>query len=75
MIRFLKDVFFLGLKEFASLRYDRVMLVLVVYALSIAVVLVARGVKLEVSNAAIAIGEPLPNLLRASRGSSTTRQR
>lgn len=55
MIRFLRDVFFLGLKEFASLRHDRVMLVLVVYALSIAVVLVARGVKLEVSNAAIAV--------------------
>ncbi|SON57450.1 Inner membrane transport permease YhhJ [Hartmannibacter diazotrophicus] len=55
MIRFLRDVFFLGLKEFSSLRYDRVMLFLVVYALSIAVMLVARGVKLEVSNAAIAI--------------------
>ncbi|PVE24063.1 ABC transporter permease [Microvirga sp. KLBC 81] len=54
-MRFLKDVFFLGLKEFSSLRYDYVMLGLVVYALSIAVVTVARGVKLEVSNAAIAI--------------------
>lgn len=55
MMRFLKDVFFLGLKEFASLRYDYVMLGMVVYALSIAVVTVAKGVKLEVSNAAIAI--------------------
>src|SRR6476620_416113 len=54
-MRFLKDVFFLGLKEFASLRYDYVMLALVVYSLSIAVVAVARGVKLEVSNAALAI--------------------
>lgn len=54
-MRFLADVFFLGRKEFASLRFDRVMLVLVVYTLSVAVVLVARGVKLEVSNAAVAV--------------------
>lgn len=54
-MRFLKDVFFLGLKEFQSLRYDYVMLALVVYALSVAVVTVARGVKLEVSNAAVAV--------------------
>ena len=55
MIRFLKDVYFLGLKEFASLRSDFVMLGLVVYALSVAVIVVAQGVKLEVSNAAIAV--------------------
>lgn len=54
-MRFFKDVYYLGLKEFSSLRYDYVMLALIVYALSIAVVVVARGVKLEVSNAAIAI--------------------
>ncbi|MEJ1157111.1 ABC transporter permease [Prosthecomicrobium sp. N25] len=54
-LRFLKDVFFLGLKEFTSLRADRVMIVLVVYALSVAVVIVGRGVKLEVTNAAVAI--------------------
>ena len=54
-MRFLSDVFYLGLKEFASLRRDNVMLALVVYSLSIAVVAVARGVKIEVANAAVAI--------------------
>ena len=53
--QFFKDVFHLGLKEFASLRHDYVMLVLVVYSMTVAVATVAKGVKLEVSNAAIAI--------------------
>lgn len=54
-MRRLKNIFFLGLKEFASLRHDYVMLALVVYSLSVAVITVAHGVKLEVSNAAIAV--------------------
>lgn len=54
-MRFLLDLWRLSLKELASLRHDPVMLGLIVYALSVAVVTVATGVKLEVVGAQVAI--------------------
>ncbi|MCE1236390.1 MAG: ABC transporter permease [Hyphomicrobiales bacterium] len=55
MRRFLANLFRLGVKELASLRHDPMMLFLIFYAFSAAVVFVSSGVKLEVSNAAIAV--------------------
>ena len=49
------NVFRLSVKELWSLRADPVMMVLIVYAFTAAVVTVAKGVKLEVSNAAVAM--------------------
>jgi ABC-2 type transport system permease protein len=54
-MRFLLDLWRLALKELASLRHDPVMLGLIVYALSVAVVTVATGVKLEVVGAQVAV--------------------
>lgn len=48
-------VFWLGLKELASLRRDPVMLALIVYAFSVAVYAVATGARMELTNAAVAI--------------------
>ena len=55
MRRFFSNLLRLGVKELASLRHDPMMLFLIVYAFSAAVVFVSTGVKLEVSNAAIAV--------------------
>jgi ABC-2 type transport system permease protein len=55
MRRFVANVFRLGVKELWSLRRDPVMLFLIVYAFSVAVVMVSSGVRLEVVNATIAI--------------------
>ena len=55
MRRFLTNLFRLGVKELASLRHDPMMLFLILYAFSAAVVFVSSGVKLEVTNAAIAV--------------------
>lgn len=54
-MRFLLDLWRLSIKELASLRHDPVMLGLIVYALSVAVVTVATGVKLEVVGAQVAV--------------------
>lgn len=54
-MRPLKNVFWLGLKELASLGRDPVMLVLIVYAFTAAVYAVAEGLKMGVDNAAIAV--------------------
>lgn len=56
-MRAARNVLWLGLKELASLRRDPVMLVLIVYAFSIAVYSVAQGLKMEVSNASIAVAD------------------
>ncbi|EEX08483.1 ABC-2 type transporter [Ruegeria lacuscaerulensis ITI-1157] len=50
----LRNVLLLGQKEFKSLRADPVMFVLIFYVFSVAVYLVATGVRLEVSNASVA---------------------
>lgn len=55
MRRAASNIFRLGLKELHSLRADPVMLVLIVYAFTAAVYLVARGANFEVTNASIAI--------------------
>lgn len=55
MIRFLANVYRLGVKELASLRHDPVMLFLVVYSFTIAVYSVSQGANTEVRNASVAI--------------------
>jgi ABC-2 type transport system permease protein len=54
-MRFLLNLWHLSVKELASLRHDPVMLALIIYALSFAVVTVATGTKLEVVNAQVAV--------------------
>ncbi|MEP3599436.1 MAG: ABC transporter permease [Stappiaceae bacterium] len=54
MEQWFKNVFRLGLKEFTSLSRDRVMVVLIIYSFSIAIVAVANGVQTDVKNATIA---------------------
>jgi ABC-2 type transport system permease protein len=55
MTRHLANIFRLGLKELASLSRDVVMLALIAYTFSVAVYDVAKGVRTEVQNAAIAV--------------------
>lgn len=54
MMRWLLNVGLLCGKELRSLVHDRVLLGLIVFAFSAGVLLVANGVKVEVSNATIA---------------------
>ncbi|MFB4202589.1 Inner membrane transport permease YhhJ [wastewater metagenome] len=54
-MRRLQNIFWLGLKELASLGRDPVMLVLIVYAFTAAVYAVANGLKMGVDNASIAV--------------------
>ncbi|MGD2082842.1 MAG: ABC transporter permease [Chromatiales bacterium] len=51
----LSNVYRLGLKELRSLRYDPVLIFLIVYAFTIAVYSPAEGVKLELDNGSVAI--------------------
>lgn len=53
--RTLANIFWLGLKELASLARDPVMIALIVYAFSFSIYSVATGVKLKVANASVAI--------------------
>jgi ABC-2 type transport system permease protein len=55
MTRWLQNVFRLGLKEISSLARDVVMVVLIVYAFTIAIYVVATGRKTEVRDASVAI--------------------
>ncbi|WP_027132633.1 ABC transporter permease [Geminicoccus roseus] len=55
MRRTLSAAFWLGLKELASLLRDPVLLFLIAYSFSFAIVSVARGARMEVSNAAVGI--------------------
>jgi ABC-2 type transport system permease protein len=48
-------VYYLGLKEMASLRYDPVLVVLIIYAFTVSIIAPARGVKLELENASVAV--------------------
>ncbi|MGE5154548.1 MAG: ABC transporter permease [Bdellovibrio bacteriovorus] len=51
----LTNVYRLGLKELISLRYDPVLVLLMVYAFTFAIIAPARGVKLELENASVAV--------------------
>ncbi len=55
MIRSITAIYRLSIKELASLRHDPMMLFLIVYAFTAAVVLVSAGMKIEVANATVAI--------------------
>jgi ABC-2 type transport system permease protein len=55
MGRHLSNIFRLGLKELASLSRDVVMMALILYTFTMAVYDVAKGVRTEVQNAAVAI--------------------
>ncbi len=55
MGRFLSNVLRLGIKELRSLRGDPVMVLLIVYAFSLAVYSVANGARMEVRDAAVAV--------------------
>ena len=51
----LANVYRLGLKEMVSLRYDPVLVILIVYAFTIAIIAPAKGVRLELENASVAV--------------------
>ncbi len=55
MVRALSNIFRLGVKELYSLLRDPVLMGLILYAFSAAIYVVAKGVKTELSNAAIAV--------------------
>lgn len=55
MLAWLANVLRLGLKEFASLRMDRILAGLIIYSFSVSVYSEATGVKTEVENARIAV--------------------
>jgi len=68
MMRWLVNVGLLCVKELRSLVHDRVLLGLIVFAFSAGVLLVANGVKVEVSNATVAfIDEDQSTLSRSMR--------
>jgi len=49
------NVYRLGLKELKSLRYDPVMVFLIIYSFTFSILAPAKGVKLELENASVAI--------------------
>ena len=51
----LANVYRLGLKEMVSLRYDPVLVILIVYAFTVAIIAPAKGVRLELENASVAV--------------------
>lgn len=51
----LSNVFRLGLKELISLRHDLVLVLLIGYSFSIAILAPAKGVRLELENASVAV--------------------
>jgi ABC-2 type transport system permease protein len=55
MVRWLSNVFHLGVKEFASLASDTVLAIFIVYSFSFSVYSEATGIKTDVANAPIAI--------------------
>jgi ABC-2 type transport system permease protein len=50
-----RHVYHLGLKEIASLRHDPVLVLLIIYAFTVSIIAPARGVKLELENASVAV--------------------
>lgn len=65
MGRWALNVYWLGLKELASLAGDTVMVVLIVYAFTGAVYSVAKGVQMDVRNAGIAVVDGDRSILSA----------
>ncbi len=51
----LRNVYRLGLKELVSLRYDPVLVLLMIYAFTIAIIAPAKGVRLELENASVGV--------------------
>ncbi len=51
----LTNVYRLGIKEMISLRHDPVLVLLIIYAFTFSIVAPARGVKLELVNASVAV--------------------
>jgi len=51
----LTNVYRLGLKELISLRYDPVLVLLIIYAFTFAIIAPAQGVKLQLENASVAV--------------------
>jgi ABC-2 type transport system permease protein len=51
----LANVYRLGLKEMISLRHDPVLVLLILYAFTFSIVAPARGVKIELENASVAV--------------------
>jgi ABC-2 type transport system permease protein len=51
----LNAIYRLGLKELISLRYDPVMVLLIVYCFTVGIIAPARGVKMELVNASVAV--------------------
>lgn len=51
----LANVYRLGLKELTSLRYDPVLVVLIVYCFTFSIISASRGVKMELENASVAV--------------------
>jgi ABC-2 type transport system permease protein len=51
----LRNVYRLGLKELVSLRHEPVLVLLIIYAFTFSVIAPARGVKLELVNASVAV--------------------
>lgn len=56
-MRVLSNIYFLGAKEIRSFLHDRVLLALVIYAFSLAVIAMAQSVAQELHNATIAIAD------------------
>ncbi len=54
-MRSLEHIYRLGVKELYSLRYDPVLLILILYTFTLAIYTVATGVRTEVRNASIAV--------------------
>lgn len=59
----LSHVYRLGLKELVSLRHDPVLMLLMLYAFTIAIIAPAKGVRLELENASIAVVDEDQSLL------------
>ncbi len=53
----LANVYRLGLKEMVSLRYDPVLVFLIVYAFTVAIIAPSKGVRLELENASAAVAD------------------
>jgi ABC-2 type transport system permease protein len=56
-VRHVQNIYRLGIKELVSLRHDRVLLVFMIYAFTIAIYVPATGTGLELRNAAVAIAD------------------
>ena len=58
-------IYRLGLKELFSLRYDPVLVLLILYCFTLAIIAPARGVKIQLENASVAVVDEDPSPLTA----------